>query len=73
MQIPAAMMIDCAEEQLEGLGASARADQLRELEEHVGDRATPDFCAGYELGLQTARVMLQTNVKAIAAGIDAEI
>lgn len=70
MQIPAAAMIDVAEDELEHcVDADTRLQQLAELEEHVGDRATPDFKAGYELGIQTARVMLATNVEAQAMGV----
>jgi hypothetical protein len=33
-------------------------DQRKELHEAVGDVATNDFAAGYELGLQTARILV---------------
>lgn len=68
MQIPAAMMIESAKDMVPKLDPAVRAKQQRELHVAVGEES-PDFVRGYEIGLQTARVMLMTNPKAIQAGV----
>jgi hypothetical protein len=71
MQIPAAMFIESAAEELDGMrerhDVTLKA-QRKELHVAVGDQ--PDeFIRGYELGLQTARVMLTMSVPAQQAGL----
>lgn len=63
MIVPNAAMIETAVDQLkrDDLWKGHEwvlPDQQKELEEAVGDRATNDFRAGFELGLQTARVLV---------------
>ena len=68
MEIPSAMMIESAAEELNDVTQPNLDAQRKELESAMGDQ--PDeFQAGYELGLQTARVMLQGDPKAVAAGV----
>lgn len=73
MLIPAAMFIEEAVDQLKAIRASgttaALNDQRKELEEATGDYAGSEFSQGYELGLQTARVILMQSPKAVAAGV----
>jgi hypothetical protein len=77
MQIPAAMFIESAANQIHKLSDFARRDQLKELESFGDSRATQlgasglsdDFKAGYTLGLQVARTMLATNAQLTIAGI----
>lgn len=62
MIVPAAMMIEAAIDQLKSATAfSADAwvlrDQRKELDSAVPN-ASEDFKSGYELGVQTARVLL---------------
>jgi hypothetical protein len=62
MIVPAAMMIEAAIDQLQSPTAfSAEAwvlpDQRKELHSAVPN-ASEDFKSGYELGVQTARVLL---------------
>lgn len=57
MQVPAAMFIESAKEMVDKLDPAVRADQRKELHVAVGHKSD-DFAAGYELGLQTGRVVL---------------
>lgn len=64
---PAAMFIEAAVDSLKELKTSGNwiiAAQRKELHEAMGDQS-PDFQAGYELGLQTARVLLAGNLVAV--------
>jgi hypothetical protein len=72
MQIPAAEFIEAAQDMLPELDPSVRKDQRRELHVAIGEEPE-DFVRGYELGIQTARVLLMANPKAVAAGVDREI
>jgi hypothetical protein len=66
MQIPAAMFIESAAEELDGMRERHDMNlkaQRKELHVAVGDQSE-DFNRGYELGLQTARVMLTMSVPA---------
>lgn len=69
MIIPAAIQIEAARDQLLNVDPAALLDQRKELHEAVGATGT-QFKSGYELGLQTARVILKTMPKAIAAGVE---
>ncbi len=53
--VPPAMVIESAQDMLRTLPGKQRADQRHELHVAVGE-TTEQFRAGYELGLQTARV-----------------
>jgi hypothetical protein len=80
MVIPAAMFIEMAAEALvqgaEG-DAAAIADEKKELHAFGDSRAqsvgatgvSSDFTIGYLLGLETARVLLAVNPKAVQAGV----
>ena len=78
MQAPPAELIETAADQLPDVPTFIRRDQLSELISFGDQRAialgatgvSPDFSKGYELGLQTARVMLARDPKAAAAGIE---
>lgn len=69
MIIPAAMFIEAARDQLKTIPAAVLLDQRRELRVAVGIEASENFRRGYELGLQTARVLLETMPAAVAAGV----
>ena len=61
------MMIESAQDSLRGVRTPAQLeDQAKELYCAVGDKS-PDFVAGYQLGVETARVMItvsaEVNVK----------
>jgi hypothetical protein len=78
MQIPAAMFIESAADDLSKLPDSVRADQLKELASFGDARATQigasglsdDFKAGYTLGLQVARTMLAQSAALAIANIN---
>jgi hypothetical protein len=60
MIVPAAMFIEIASDQVQKLDRAQLLDQLKELGSAIGPaRATEQIQAGYLLGLQTARVLLQ--------------
>jgi hypothetical protein len=63
------MFIEEAAEMLRTVDPAVLADQRKELHvAHVGP-GTEDFACGYEMGLQTARVVLMQSPKAAAAGV----
>jgi len=72
------MFIETAAESLGGLQAWVREDQQKELGSFGDARAqqlgasglSADFRKGYELGLQTARILLSTMPEAIEAKVD---
>lgn len=72
------MFIEAAIDQLPSLSEFVREDQLKELGSLGDVRAqkagasgvTRDFQAGYQLGLQTARVILQGSVTLQFKGIN---
>lgn len=68
---PAAMFIESAIDMLKdgSVPATVRAGQTKELTFATGNH-DPQFIAGYELGLQTARVFLLGNLKAVQAGVE---
>lgn len=70
MIVPAAMFIESAIDMLKDntVPVDVRADQAKELTFATGDH-DPQFIAGYELGLQVARVLLMGNMKAVLAGV----
>lgn len=69
MIIPAAEFIEAARDQLKTVDSRPLLRQRRELREAVGSELSEVFCRGYELGLQTARVLLETMPAAVAAGV----
>lgn len=75
MQIPSAGFIEIAIDQLAkcegGALAMAIVDQQKELQEAKG-MVTTDFAHGYALGLQTARVILETSSLLAIKGVKAE-
>ena len=74
MQVPAAAQIEAAQDQLKQLADPANkhnwvlADQQKELSSALG-APSDDFRKGYELGVQSGRVMIETNPVAQANGI----
>lgn len=60
--IPAAMIIESAVDSLKNLKVDdpVLVDQAKELHEAVGD-TSDDFIKGYNLGLEVARLMIQTS------------
>jgi hypothetical protein len=78
MQSPAAMFIEAAAEGLKNVPAWLRESQLKELHSFGDARAqalgatgvSEDFKKGYELGLQTGRVLLATLPAAAGANIE---
>ena len=69
MLIPAAMFIESAIDTLKNVPAADLADQLHELHEAVGDKPQ-DFQNGYQLGIQTARVLVAMSGELIMKGVD---
>ena len=71
MQVPAAGFIEIAKDQLRDL----HVDQMRKQAEEL-QQALPDSSAamvyGYQLGLQTARVLIETNAYLSIKGVKAE-
>jgi hypothetical protein len=65
---PAAGTIEMAADSLKSLSSTARERQHKELTCAMPD-VSEDFQAGYELGLQTARVFLSGNPAAILAKV----
>lgn len=74
MQAPAAGFIEAAVEQLKKHVTPdwIRNSQRKELISAVptASEDKPDFINGYELGLETARIIIMTNMKLNQAGID---
>jgi diaminopimelate decarboxylase len=71
MFIPNAMSIESAIETLKTRDPRWLADQQKELHEAVGDKSD-DFKAGYELGIETGRVMVATSGEVVTHGADPE-
>jgi hypothetical protein len=77
MQIPSAMFIESAADSLKAGKTAGHDDQQRELSEFGDVRAqaigasglSNDFRRGYELGLETAREMIFTNVALRRKGV----
>lgn len=69
MVVPAAMDIEMAVDSLPKIDERVLADQARELHCAVGD-TTPDFVGGYQLGIQTARLMLAGSAELAMHGAD---
>jgi len=64
MTIPAATFIESAVEQVKQLTDQQKSDQRWELATAVGqEKATESFMEGYELGLETARVLISMGTK----------
>lgn len=57
MNVPPAGLIEAARDALERLSEGQKADQRRELVFALGG-PSEEFIAGYQLGLQTMRVMI---------------
>lgn len=68
MIIPAAEFIEAARDQIAKVSSGDLLDQRLELRAACS-YAPEQFQRGYELGLQTARVMLETMPAAVAAGV----
>lgn len=74
MQIPSAGFIEIAVDQVKAMssaGSLALKDQQRELEEAKGT-VSDDFSAGYALGVQVARVLIETSPLLAIKGVKAE-
>lgn len=77
MQIPAVMFIEAAAEGLGRLTTFVQQDQQRELTCFGDERAqelgasglSSDFRKGYELGIQTARVIIAGSVALVLKGV----
>jgi hypothetical protein len=71
MQYPSAMFIESAQDMLKdgAVSEEGRAIQIKEYQSATGNQ-NPDCAAAYELGLQTARVMLAGSPKLFMNGID---
>lgn len=69
MLIPAAMNIESAMDEVKTLSEFMHTHQLHELESAVGG-TSQDFQRGYELGLQTARVILAGSAALLLKAID---
>lgn len=78
MVIPAAEFIEEAADSLATIDTWAKEDQMKELHGFGDERAiaigatglSKDFMIGYELGVQTARVLISMNVAAVEAKVD---
>lgn len=74
MVIPSAMVIEMGVDVLKNSTSEKVLEgQHVELHTAVGDRATEEFQAGYDLGLATVRAMLAMNPKVAMAGLTDEI
>lgn len=71
MQIPAAGFIEIAQDQLRKLPLEHIQSQEKEFVEAIA-HSTPDMVEGYQLGLQTARVLLETSPLLAVKGVKAE-
>lgn len=77
MQSPSVMFIEMAAAMLKDVPVFIQQSQRKELRSFGDTRAkaigasgiSDDFRVGYELGLQTARVLLMGNIKAVQAGV----
>jgi len=77
MQIPAAMFIESAADQMPKLSDFVRNDQLKELASFGDLRAqelgasglSDDFKIGYTLGLQTARTVVAGSPALMVKGV----
>ena len=78
MQIPAAQFIESAADSIKSLDAFVAAGQTKELASFGAVRAkalgasglSDDFVLGYQLGLQTARVVIATSGALIVKGVN---
>jgi hypothetical protein len=70
MQYPAAMFIESAVDMLKSgaVPPEGRAIQIKELTCATGNN-DPRFAAGYELGLQTARVVISESPALLMKGV----
>jgi hypothetical protein len=66
MQAPSAGMIEAARDQVK---TAMLVQQEKELRSALGT-VSGDFVAGYQLGLQTARMVIATSVQVQLARID---
>jgi hypothetical protein len=69
MQAPPAGMIEAARDQVWKTGTATLEQQERELRSALGT-VSEDFVSGYNLGLQTARMVIATSVQVQLARID---
>jgi hypothetical protein len=69
MIVPAAMWIESAVDGVASLPQWLRDDQKKELLDAL-PAASDQMQRGYELGLQTMRVLLKADPKAQEAGVD---
>lgn len=69
MVTPAAMFIESATAELKALNPQQVLDQCKELHAATGI-ANPQFADGYNLGIQTVRVMLLQNPEIILKGVN---
>lgn len=81
MMAPPAALIEAASDALAKVPPFIRTAQQKELAEFGDTKAkewgatgiSADFQIGYELGLQTARVVIETNPKVVQAGLETSI
>ena len=69
MVIPPAMMIESARDTLRAENQKYIADQAKELHVAVGDKSQ-DFVDGYQLGIETARVMVAISAEVMTHQAD---
>jgi hypothetical protein len=75
---PSVMMIEMAADDLKNRDPLLVQSQIRELSSFGDTRAqrlgatgmSIDFAKGYELGLQTARILIRGNVNAVKAKVE---
>lgn len=82
MIIPAAMNIEAAVDSMATVAAEMKADQTKELVAAMGAQTTKKlgvrfppsgtFITGYQLGLQTARMLLAGSVELATKGVNPE-
>lgn len=72
MQIPPAGLIEAARDELGSVPEPLLLDQRKELHAATGAAMSSDFARGYELGLQTARVMIRQNTALVLHGVDTD-
>jgi hypothetical protein len=70
MIIPADSTIEEAVDSLKQLNQSIRDEQRRQLRAALGIRASEEFENGYELGLQTARMLVANGPAPGATEVD---
>lgn len=82
MVIPAAMFIESAVDALDAVSQEVDMDEAKELRCAMGaDKAeklgidfpiNQQFILGYQIGLQTARIMMATSIALLKAGVNPE-